>query len=147
MESRWPVLRREAAIVMRRCTRGTVAVSLEHSPEVFVRSLSLHIVVEKHRRASGEGFYYVAYPLGGIVGAVVGQGDTRAAAVQDIRSALKGHLETFGEGEVDDNYQPEEVSVEEVEIVLPVTSTVSPQRATKPKIATHTGAIRTHAAR
>ena len=38
---------------------------------------------------------YVAYPLG-ITGVVVGQGDSYEAALEDVRSALAFHIETFG---------------------------------------------------
>ncbi len=48
------------------------------------------IVVEKHPDG------YVAYPLG-IKGVVVGQGDTYEAAVADVKSAIKFHVETFGQ--------------------------------------------------
>ena len=50
---------------------------------------SIKIVVEKHPDA------YVAYPLG-VKGVVVGQGDTYEAALTDLKSALKFHVETFG---------------------------------------------------
>lgn len=50
---------------------------------------SVRIVVEQYE--SG----FVAYPLG-ITGAVVGEGDTAEAAVSDVRSALRFHIETFG---------------------------------------------------
>ena len=50
---------------------------------------SLKIVVEKHPDT------YVAYPLG-VKGVVVGQGDTYEAAVADLKSALRFHVETFG---------------------------------------------------
>jgi predicted RNase H-like HicB family nuclease len=50
---------------------------------------SLKIVVEKHPDV------YVAYPLG-LKGVVVGQGDTYEAALEDVKSALLFHLETFG---------------------------------------------------
>jgi predicted RNase H-like HicB family nuclease len=50
---------------------------------------SLKIVVERHPDT------YVAYPLG-VKGVVVGQGDTYEAAVADLKSALKFHVETFG---------------------------------------------------
>ena len=53
-------------------------------------STHLKIVVEKHRDG------YVAYPLG-IKGVVVGQGDTYEEALEDVKSAIKFHLETFGE--------------------------------------------------
>jgi predicted RNase H-like HicB family nuclease len=49
----------------------------------------LKVVVERH--ADG----YVAYPLG-INGLVVGQGDTYEAALEDVRSAIAFHRETFG---------------------------------------------------
>ena len=48
------------------------------------------VVVEKH--ADG----YVAYPLG-LNGVVVGQGDTAEDALADIKSAIRFHVETFGQ--------------------------------------------------
>lgn len=50
---------------------------------------AVKIVVERHPDT------YVAYPLG-VKGVVVGQGDTYEAALEDLKSALKFHLETFG---------------------------------------------------
>ena len=50
---------------------------------------AIKIVVERHPDT------YVAYPLG-VKGVVVGQGDTYEAAVADLESALRFHLETFG---------------------------------------------------
>ena len=58
---------------------------------VFMRQFK--IVVEKH--ADG----YVAYPLG-LKGVVVGQGDTSEQALADVRSAIRFHIETFGEDSV-----------------------------------------------
>jgi predicted RNase H-like HicB family nuclease len=52
------------------------------------------IVVEKHPDT------YVAYPLG-LKGVVIGQGDTYEDALNDIRSAIKFHIETFGSDELD----------------------------------------------
>ena len=49
----------------------------------------LKIIVEKHRDG------YVAYPLG-LKGIVVGQGDTCKQALEDVRSAIRFHIETFG---------------------------------------------------
>lgn len=49
----------------------------------------IKIIVEKH--ADG----YVAYPLG-IQGVVVGQGDTYETALTDVKSAIRFHIETFG---------------------------------------------------
>lgn len=48
------------------------------------------VVVEKHPDG------YVAYPLG-IKGVVVGQGDTYEEALQDVNSAIKSHIESFGD--------------------------------------------------
>ena len=51
---------------------------------------SIKIVVEKHPDG------YIAYPLG-IQGVVVGEGDTYEDALNDVRSAITFHIETFGE--------------------------------------------------
>lgn len=47
------------------------------------------IVVEKHPDT------YVAYPLG-LKGIVVGEGDSYEAALNDVKSAILFHIETFG---------------------------------------------------
>ena len=52
------------------------------------------IVVEKHPDT------YVAYPLG-LKGVVVGQGDSYEAALEDVKSAIKFHIDTFGLDEID----------------------------------------------
>lgn len=52
------------------------------------------IVVEKYSDG------YVAYPLG-LKGVVVGQGDTYEEALSDVKSAIRFHLETFGEDVLD----------------------------------------------
>ncbi|APB33316.1 protein of unknown function UPF0150 [Gloeomargarita lithophora Alchichica-D10] len=52
---------------------------------------SIKIVVEKHPEG------YTAYPLG-IQGVVVGEGDTYEEALNDVRSAIQFHIETFGIG-------------------------------------------------
>jgi predicted RNase H-like HicB family nuclease len=51
---------------------------------------SIKVIVEKHQDG------YVAYPLG-IKGVVVGQGETYEAALADVKSAIRFHVETFGE--------------------------------------------------
>ena len=38
---------------------------------------------------------YVAYPLG-IDGVIVGEGESYEAALADVRSAIRFHIETFG---------------------------------------------------
>lgn len=48
------------------------------------------IIVEKHPDG------YVAYPLG-LKGVVIGQGDTYEEALSDVKSAIRFHVETFGE--------------------------------------------------
>ncbi len=50
----------------------------------------IKIVVEKHPDG------YVAYPLG-VKGVVVGEGDTYEDALSDVQSAIRFHVETFGE--------------------------------------------------
>ncbi len=49
----------------------------------------MKIIIEKHLDG------YVAYPAG-IQGVVVGQGNTFDEALQDIQSAIRFHIETFG---------------------------------------------------
>lgn len=51
---------------------------------------AVKIIIEKH--ADG----YVSYPIG-LKGVVVGQGDTYDEALQNIRSAINFHIETFGD--------------------------------------------------
>lgn len=53
----------------------------------------IKIVVKKHPEG------YVAYPLG-LNGVVVGQGGTYEDALADVESAIRFHIETFGEREV-----------------------------------------------
>jgi predicted RNase H-like HicB family nuclease len=51
------------------------------------------IIVEKHPDG------YVAYPIG-LNGVIVGEGDTYQEALQDVTSAIRFHLETFGDGDL-----------------------------------------------
>lgn len=48
------------------------------------------IIVEKHSDG------YLAYPLG-IKGTVVGEGATYEQALADVKSAIRFHIETFGD--------------------------------------------------
>ena len=59
----------------------------------------IKVIVEKHPDG------YVAYPLG-VKGAVVGQGDSHQAALDDVRSAISFHIETFGPDAVVDSESP-----------------------------------------
>jgi len=54
----------------------------------------LKIIVEKHPDG------YVAYPLG-LKGIVVGQGDTYEEALSDVKSAIRFHIDTFGDEVLD----------------------------------------------
>jgi predicted RNase H-like HicB family nuclease len=48
------------------------------------------VIVEKH--ADG----YVAYPLG-LKGVIVGEGSTYEETLADVKSAIRFHIETFGQ--------------------------------------------------
>jgi predicted RNase H-like HicB family nuclease len=50
----------------------------------------IKVIVEKHPDG------YIAYPLG-LKGIVVGEGDTYEEALSDVKSAIKFHIETFGQ--------------------------------------------------
>jgi len=50
---------------------------------------AIKIIVEKHSDG------YVAYPLG-VKGVVVGEGNTYEEALADVKSAIRCHVETFG---------------------------------------------------
>ncbi len=50
---------------------------------------SLKVIIEKHPDG------YVAHPLG-LKGVVVGEGDTYQEALDDVKSAVRFHIETFG---------------------------------------------------
>ena len=54
------------------------------------------IVIEKHPDG------YVAYPLG-VVGAIVGQGDTYEEALADVKSAIACYIEVFGQEMLEDS--------------------------------------------
>jgi predicted RNase H-like HicB family nuclease len=51
--------------------------------------MQIKVIVEKHSDG------YVAYPLG-LKGVVVGEGDTYEQALNDVNSAIRFHIETFG---------------------------------------------------
>lgn len=83
---------RSSAPAERRRPRGEASPRCERirvNLEVGGRVRQIKIVVEKHPDG------YVAYPLG-IKGVVVGQGETCEEALNDVRSALAFHVETFG---------------------------------------------------
>ena len=68
----------------------------------------VRIIVEKHT----DGF--VAYPIG-IRGVVIGQGDTYKEALEDVKSAICTHVETFGKDVIDDGEPASEVFLTETQ--------------------------------
>ena len=70
---------------------------------------SCKIIVEKHSDG------YVAYPLG-LNGVVVGEGDTYDAALADVKSAIRFHIDTFGAQAFRDDSPVLEAFVAEAEI-------------------------------
>ncbi len=50
----------------------------------------MKIIIEKHPEG------YVAYPAG-VQGVIVGQGNTFEDALRDVQSAIRFHIESFGE--------------------------------------------------
>ena len=72
---------------------------------------NLKIIVEKH--ADG----YVAYPLG-LKGVVVGEGDTYEAALADIKSAIRFHVETFGKDVLESDSQVLEAFIAETAVAV-----------------------------
>jgi len=79
---------------------------------------NIKIIVEKHSDG------YVAYPLG-IQGVVVGEGDTYEEALNDVRSAILFHVETFGES-VMSEVKDEILILHPETSVLPFWSTATP---------------------
>lgn len=71
----------------------------------------LKIVVEKHPDT------YVAYPLG-VKGVVVGEGDTYEDALNDVKSAIRFHVETFGQDVLESEEPVLEAFVAEAEVTV-----------------------------
>lgn len=67
------------------------------------------IIVEKHSDG------YIAYPLG-LKSVVVGQGDTYEEVLADVKSAIKFHVETFGEETMEEESPVLEVFVAETSV-------------------------------
>jgi predicted RNase H-like HicB family nuclease len=67
------------------------------------------VVVERHSDG------YVAYPLG-LKGVVVGQGDTYREALDDVSSAIRFHIETFGNSALETEEAVLEAFVAEAEL-------------------------------
>jgi predicted RNase H-like HicB family nuclease len=71
----------------------------------------IKIIVEKHDDG------YVAYPVG-MRGVVIGEGDTYAEALADVRSAIQFHVETFGAGAFENDSPVLEAFVAETEVAV-----------------------------
>lgn len=70
---------------------------------------NIKIIIEKHKDG------YVAYPLG-LKGVVVAQGDTYDEAHNDVRSATRFHIDTFGTKAFDSDDSVLEAFVAEAEV-------------------------------
>ena len=70
---------------------------------------SIKIIVEKHEDG------YVAYPVG-LRGVVIGEGDSYEAALSDVRSAIRFHVETFGKDALCEDSPVLEAFVTETEV-------------------------------
>jgi predicted RNase H-like HicB family nuclease len=68
-------------------------------------------VVEKHPDG------YVAYPLG-LKGVVVGEGDSYEEALDDVKSAISFHVETFGQEVLEAQSDVMEVFVAETGVAI-----------------------------
>jgi predicted RNase H-like HicB family nuclease len=69
------------------------------------------IVIEKHPNT------YIAYPLG-LKGVVIGQGDSYESALEDVKSAIKFHIETFGLNEIESNPPLIEAFIDEAGVAV-----------------------------
>ncbi len=69
------------------------------------------VVVEKHPDG------YVAYPLG-LKGVVVGEGDSYEEALDDVKSAISFHVETFGQEVLEAQSDVMEVFVAETGVAI-----------------------------
>jgi predicted RNase H-like HicB family nuclease len=68
--------------------------------------MNIKFIVERHFDG------YIAYPLG-IHGVVAGQGNSYLEALNDAKSALKFHIETFGQEVLDNETAILEAFIEE----------------------------------
>jgi len=69
---------------------------------------SFKVIVEKHPDG------YVAYPVG-LKGVVIGEGSTYEEALADVQSAIRFHIETFGEEVILDDTEVLDTSLAEVQ--------------------------------
>ncbi|MFN6527114.1 hypothetical protein [Nostoc sp. ChiSLP03a] len=72
---------------------------------------AIKIIVEKHNDD------YVACPLG-IKGVVVGEGDSYEQALADVKSAIRCHIEIFGQEVLEEQSPAREAFVAEAEVLI-----------------------------
>jgi len=82
-----------------------------HLPWELKMIKSVKIVLEKHPDG------YVAYPVG-LRGVVVGEGDTYEEALQDVKSAIQFHMESFGPEVLDEASSALEVFIAETGVAV-----------------------------
>lgn len=70
------------------------------------------IIVERHSDG------YVAYPVG-LKGVVVGEGDSYDEALDDVKSAIRFHIETFGRDALEDELPVLEAFIAEADLPQP----------------------------
>ena len=73
------------------------------------RRPNIKIIIEKQKDG------YIGYPIG-LKGVVIGQGDSYEVALQDTRSAIRFHIESFGNTSFDAEEPVLEAFVAEAEI-------------------------------
>lgn len=73
--------------------------------------MNLKVILERHSDG------YVAYPVG-LKGVVVAQGDSYDEALANVQSAIRFHIETFGDDVFQDDNEVIEVSVAEMAIAV-----------------------------
>lgn len=71
--------------------------------------MTAKLIIERHQDG------YVAYPIG-LKGVVIGQGDSYESALQDVTSAIKFHIETFGKESLELEDQVLEAFVAETKV-------------------------------
>ena len=69
----------------------------------------MKVIIERHPDG------YVAYPVG-LRGVVVGEGDTYDAALNDVTSAIRFHIETFGKQVLDGEPEVLDVFIAEARV-------------------------------
>ena len=60
---------------------------------------------------------YIAFPLG-LKGIVIGEGNTYEEALEDVKSSIKFHIDTFGKEVLEEITIPSEAFIDEAEIDL-----------------------------